>query len=338
MDNITKRPQLESVNACPLCGKKHSTHWAIGRDLLHQITDFKFEYVSCSSCQLVYIKQRYSSAEVSSLYPEEYDPYKSGIAAKANTFPASLEAYCKDSTKHFKTYKNIAKPLTKIWPDKVGPALSHILSNPTGTLLDFGCGSDAYLNKAREFGWQTIGMDFSEQAISSVIASNHRGIVLRDPADWDSIPDKSLEYVRLNHVIEHLYAPLETLAKIKNKLKPNGKIYLSTPNVDGFSARTFKTFWRGLECPRHIILYSPHTLKMLLDWAGFKEITILHEDNPKDYIRSKAYRDLNSQSLSSSLIEALPQRKNLYQKYFLISKLSALAKHGDRIHAFASTT
>ena len=61
---------------------------------------------------------------------------------------------------------------------------------PGQELLDFGCGSDRFLNRARKLGWRTVGIDFHPTAVSTARASGHRAYLLTDRV-WDELPEGS---------------------------------------------------------------------------------------------------------------------------------------------------
>jgi hypothetical protein len=92
----------------------------------------------------------------------------------------------------------------------------------------------------------------------------------------------------MSHVIEHLYHPAETFAQIRRVLRPGGILHIATPNPSGYSAQTFGSNWFGLDCPRHIILYTPETLARQVECAGFKTTEIIPLPVIKDAVRSAA--------------------------------------------------
>ena len=77
-------------------------------------------------------------------------------------------------------------------------------------------------------------------------------------------PDNFFDAVRLYHVIEHLDNPELCLKLISKKLKGNGELIIGTPNVGSIASLIFGKHWYNLDTPRHIFLFSPHTLKDLL--------------------------------------------------------------------------
>ena len=63
-------------------------------------------------------------------------------------------------------------------------------------------------------------------------------------------------------------------------LKPGGIFYVLVPNVDSAEARVFRSYWHGLEMPRHLFHYSPASLKFLAESAGCRRYRSKHGGIP----------------------------------------------------------
>ena len=80
------------------------------------------------------------------------------------------------------------------------------------------------------------------------------------------------DLITMNHVIEHLHDPLDDLAACYRLLKPGGRIWIETPNIQSYGHKSFGANWRRLETPRHLVLFSRKTLYRALSNAGFGAI------------------------------------------------------------------
>ena len=78
----------------------------------------------------------------------------------------------------------------------------------------------------------------------------------------------------VNHLIEHVPDPVGLLKECRRVLKPGGRFILGTPNSESFGRLLFKADWRGLEPPRHLYLFCPSSIGMILNMAGFNMASI----------------------------------------------------------------
>jgi hypothetical protein len=53
-------------------------------------------------------------------------------------------------------------------------------------------------------------------------------------------------------------------------LRPGGLLYIETPNIGSSGHARFGRNWRGLEPPRHLVLFSWASLERLLQQQGFR--------------------------------------------------------------------
>ena len=93
-------------------------------------------------------------------------------------------------------------------------------------------------------------------------------------------PANSFDVITCFDVLEHLYEPRRVIDRVAEWLKPGGIFYVLVPNVDSAEARVFKSYWHGLELPRHLFHYSPRSLKLLAESAGLHEVSLVTRRNP----------------------------------------------------------
>jgi len=80
-------------------------------------------------------------------------------------------------------------------------------------------------------------------------------------------------FITMSHVIEHLHEPIKTLEDCFRLLQPGGTLWIETPSIKALGYSYFHDKWRGLEAPRHLVLFSPDALKFALQKAGFVSIS-----------------------------------------------------------------
>ena len=79
----------------------------------------------------------------------------------------------------------------------------------------------------------------------------------------------------MNHVLEHLYNPRETLTRLCSKMPQGGRLHLATPNAASATFRLFGKCWFPLDCPRHIVIYTPCAASRLLHGGVASRLRLL---------------------------------------------------------------
>ncbi|URD52876.1 bifunctional 2-polyprenyl-6-hydroxyphenol methylase/3-demethylubiquinol 3-O-methyltransferase UbiG [Chroococcidiopsis sp. CCNUC1] len=340
----TNLVETEEISACPNCSSKKLELWCRAYDRQHKSSQQEFIYSRCKECNLVFLSVRPVETEVYKFYPENYGPYQGTLNQRLQQDTnLSNERSLGDRQKYqyvrkiLKASFNTSKASLKALPFKDFIREIQEFYQPTGEaakLLDFGCGSAQFLNEARKQGWDTLGMDFSEQAVEQASRNGHKALQV-SPTVWNEIEDESLDFVRMNHVLEHLYHPKQVLTAIGRKMKPGAILHIAVPNPHGISSQIFRSQWWGLECPRHIMLYSPPVLKDFLIQLDFSNFKVFHESITKDFARSLGYFLCDRGRISSNEVETMMQRKFLSAQLYIPMKIAAICKAADRFHIFA---
>ena len=330
----------EMLNCCPNCQSKSNRFWCQGHDKLYELSQQEFIYCRCQNCNLIFLALRPLETEIHNFYPKDYQPYQSKKEQNNSSNPnlsrdklGEEEQFSRKIPQKtlLKSKELIKNALTNLFPETYQWQLQEFYqpSEAGLTLLDFGCGSELFLNSARERGWNTIGIDFSPQSVEQVRANGHQGLLMSSQV-WDEIEDESLDCVRMNHVLEHLYHPHENLQAIYAKMKPGGTLHIGVPNPYSITSRIFRSSWFSLDCPRHIMLYSPTLLKKILTGMGFSEIKLLQPTITKDFLRSCGYVLYDLGLISHDEIAKMTQRRHLAALVYPLARLAATFGVSDR--------
>lgn len=163
----------------------------------------------------------------------------------------------------------------------------YIPACPQGSLLDVGCGNGQFLQNMKNLGWEVKGVEIDERAVTT--ARKFLGLdVISGTLENAQFPDNFFDIVTVSHVIEHLYDPINFLGECRRVLKPGGKLVLLTPNINSFCHKMFKQSWRGVEIPRHLMLFSLPTLEACARKAHFDTVVINSTARMAAYIYSES--------------------------------------------------
>lgn len=288
------------------------------------ISDQRFAYSRCRDCGLRFESERPPEAEISRFYPETYYDPRPRVQHQRTArgrVARRLEGW------NERARKRLPDPL---------PARLAATYEPRGAcvLLDYGCGSDVFLNRAREAGWSTIGADVSERVLAEIRASGHRAVAASSEG-LAELEVGSVTVVRMNQVIEHLYRPGEVLAAVRRTLEPGGTLHASTPNPRSVGSAIMRSRWLGLDCPRHVVLYPPDVLARLLREVGFRRVEVVHEVLTKDLARSLGHLLHDLGCLSHAEILGMAERPALADVLDVPARLAARAGLSDRFHCFS---
>lgn len=156
-----------------------------------------FEYRKCSSCGSVIVATVPSEDTFSKMYAKK--------------------------TYHDNHYANLASTQ---YDHSVRLLAKHVA--PASIVLDYGCGTGAFLKSLSSFGLHGYGLEFNDDAANE--ASRKSGCKVYGIADLEvgSI-EHHFDAIHLGDVLEHLPDPISTLNQILNLLKPDGILFIEGP-------------------------------------------------------------------------------------------------------------
>jgi SAM-dependent methyltransferase len=160
-----------------------------------------------------------------------------------------------------------------IWLRPSHATLSAIPYVGEGRLLDFGCGSGWYAHRMQERGWDVSGMDFSEYAADQT--RRRFGIpVLVGTLPHPQIGPASFDVITMGQVLEHIHNPRSVIEAAAGALRPGGMLVISVPNLDSWGFRFFGPDWWPLDLPRHLIHFTPATLRRFVEASGLEVVDL----------------------------------------------------------------
>jgi SAM-dependent methyltransferase len=254
---LTNPTQLETV-ACDLCGSTDSRPVMCVRDRMYDIPG-EFQLVRCQKCGLLYLNPRPDFASIGRYYPDlDYHAFHAIAGLKAK--------------------------LIKRLHDSEAKSLLDGLS-PNAHTLEIGCGTGDLLHALREHGADVVGIEPNDAA--AALARNQRGLDVRTGIlDNVSLDPAQFDLVLMKYSLEHVHSPSATLTTIRDLLKPGGRAVFWVPNAASLDARLFGQYWRGLDAPRHLYIFTPETMRKLFETAELKLHRVGYSGVPNDWAGS----------------------------------------------------
>jgi SAM-dependent methyltransferase len=241
------RTKNQGPGPCPICAEEGAQEWLRGLDRFHGRQD-EYTLVRCPACSLVWLSNPPEPSEMHLHYTDAYDRL---ISASGQNSPHR-------------------------WRDRKAALSPH---KQSGTLLDMGCSSGAFLESLKGEEWRLHGIEMSTEFAKIAEAKSGAKVFVGDILEAP-FRRESFDVITCFDVLEHLYEPRRVMAKVGEWLKPSGIFYVLVPNVDAAEARVFGSYWHGLELPRHLFHYSPASLKVLANSAGLREVLLETRRNP----------------------------------------------------------
>lgn len=130
-----------------------------------------------------------------------------------------------------------------------------------GKLLDIGSGAGYFLNKANETGFDTMGLEPSDEVREG--AKSEFGLDIRNIDELHSLKSESFDAITLWHVLEHVYDLNKDVQKMIDVLKPNGVLIVAVPNPNSWDARFYGDMWGGWDVPRHLYHFKEVDIRNL---------------------------------------------------------------------------
>jgi len=212
--------------------------------------DFRFS--TCGDCGLLYLSERVRPDQVHRYYDESYLPHRGEYAwGRFASFVG-----------HGQVRQDRAR---------VSRVADLIEPTPTDRVLDVGCGRPTFLRELREkTGVKAIGVDFRLDAFLD--DPEFDGVELRSGDPREVRLDGTFSAITMWHYLEHDYDPVATLRALLPHTTPDTVLLIELPDARSRARAWSGNRWAGLHTPRHTAIYTPDTMRRLLDEAGWRVI------------------------------------------------------------------
>jgi 2-polyprenyl-3-methyl-5-hydroxy-6-metoxy-1,4-benzoquinol methylase len=283
--------ELEAVPTCPVCDEPAREPWLEGlTDLIFHAAPGRWALWRCRSCSAARLDPRPTPASIGRAYNRYYTHASNGEGpARHFIVPGDRPDLRLKRALHLSFYNHAhghqlpdALPLGWLavaasrWRSvRAGHYIRH-LPGPRregARLLDVGCGDGGFLRVAQAMGYRAQGIEFDAAAAAP---AQRAGFDVRIGAIEDAdFEPASFDQVVLSHVIEHLHDPVLVLRRLLGWMRPGARLWLQTPNIDSRGVQRYGVHWRGLEPPRHLVMFNERSLRLACERAGFGGVALL---------------------------------------------------------------
>ncbi len=235
------------VSNCIICKSDQFKPFLVCKDYTVSKKDFTIQ--QCNSCGFKFTSPRPSDSELGNYYKsEEYVSHsdtKKGLVNKLY---------------HWVRNYTLIKKLQ---------LLIHY-AGKQGTILDYGCGTGAFLNTCSKNKWNSFGVEPDPDARNIAIQNYGLNVSQNLEEVQSKLGETKLNAVTMWHVLEHVSNPDELFSFIKSNLVEKGILIIAVPNCSSHDAVYYGAHWAAYDVPRHLYHFTPKDMEALLDKQGFK--------------------------------------------------------------------
>lgn len=237
-----------ATRPCPTCGARDATVCWVGnatrKQTVFNALDPVKVWVRCDTCTLVYTPTVPTDAELAAYYAAQRGSPE-GVA------PPDGRQVTVDGL----AWEAVLERVERALPGQ-------------GRMLEIGSGWGTFLACAAWRGWDVTGVELSPHA--AAFAARTFGVDTRCAAVPDGLPDERFDVIVAFEVLEHFADPDRVLVALRRRLRPDGLLVLTTPDLDHPAHRALGAQDPMWSVPGHLVWYDRRTLDDALRFAGFR--------------------------------------------------------------------
>jgi 2-polyprenyl-3-methyl-5-hydroxy-6-metoxy-1,4-benzoquinol methylase len=264
-------------HSCIVCGSKTISPFLSVKDFT--VSGLNFDLGKCEQCGFVFTLSPPAMIEIGKFYKSDaYISHTNSNAGLFNKIYRLIRSYTLASKKRLITR------FSKVYG---------------GLILDYGCGTGAFIKHMKNSGWKVEGIEQDDDARST--ATMLTGQLILKPSDLTEFETSKFDIITLWHVLEHIHDIDYVLSQFNRIIGKSGKLIIAVPNHLSYDAAHYQSHWAAYDVPRHLHHFNPSTIRTLLNKYGFE----LHSIKPMWFdsfyvsLLSEKYRGGRMRTLSA---------------------------------------
>ena len=186
---------------------------------------------------------------------------------------------------------------------------SHVAAKlkPRDVVVDFGCGSGAFLRSITGKVSKGYGYDFADDAICSATASGIEAYRVEPLADLAVIANKGATQIVAFHVLEHIESPSSLFEFAGNVSLDEATLWIAVPS-NKRPSRRYVEIDELDKPPHHLTRWSPKALQILGANHGWTMISLSYEPAT---LRARVWEVSRRLRFYRTFAKALPRLERL---------------------------
>lgn len=231
--------------ACPICASESIEKLYVAKD--HTVSGESFEVWHCANCSGGFTQNVPDAATIGPYY--------------------AAESYVSHTDSDKGIINNIyhkVRRISLLTKKKLVNTLAHKTS---GTLLDIGAGTGAFVHTMQTAGWQVTGLEPDDTAAKQALLKYN--IRLQSANTIYNLEAHQFDAITMWHVLEHVHDLHGYFKRFGELLQPSGVLVIAVPNYTSTDAKMYGQNWAALDTPRHLYHFSPASMEALARKYGF---------------------------------------------------------------------
>ena len=282
------------TSSCKVCGNTANNKFHQVKELQLGLREV-FTYLECGNCGCMQLMN--IPADLGKYYPNE-DYYSFHLKLDIRKKSDKLR-HIKSSYLLFGNNKFLGKLLSLGYkmPDHY-QWVKNAGVKYDDPILDVGTGNGSLLLSLFKIGFTNLtGIDpFIEKE------QKYGAINIYKKGIYDM--QEKFALIMLHHAFEHMDEPLKVLLQLKKLLQPNKYILIRIPLMNMYGWKKYGLNWVGLDAPRHIIIHSIESMKILAEQSGLELHKVEFDSGPYHMWASEQYaKDIALMEPSSYMVD-----------------------------------